>query len=123
MHTFKSSFKSQKKTNSGKLTKEEERKRWWRQGEQFIINWPNVRILNSFLAFLSNGGNKERLFYLIMQSLNDKRGELGNKVVYFSWNQDYYEITQDHCKVFPQLFSDDEEAETTITCFLKFVVF
>ena len=56
-----------------------------------------------------------------MQSLNDKRGDLGNKVVYFSWKQDCYEITQDHCEVFPQLSSDHEEADAKITSFLKFV--
>ena len=107
-------------TYSGKSIKEEEHKRRG-QGERYIINSPDVRIPNDFLTFLSNGENKERIFYLIMQSLNDKRGDLGNKVVYFSWKQDCYEITQDHCEVFPQLSSDHEEADTKITSFLKFV--
>ena len=52
--------------------------------ERYFLRSPDMKVPHDFAGFLRNGSNKEMLFDLIQQSIEEDRANLENRTVYFS---------------------------------------
>ena len=82
--------------------------------ERYVLASPDMKVPYDFACFLRNGENKEMLFNLIQQSLEEGRKELADKTVYFSNKSHCTKITQDEVSIIEGYASDHEEADTKL---------
>eukprot|EP00112_Aurelia_sp_Birch-Aquarium-sp1_P008791 Seg1979.1 transcript_id=Seg1979.1/GoldUCD/mRNA.D3Y31 product="hypothetical protein" protein_id=Seg1979.1/GoldUCD/D3Y31 len=86
---------------------------------RYVLNSPDMKVPYDFANFLRNGDNKEMLFNLIQQSIEDDKESLGEKVVYFSNKVECQKITQNEAEVSHELMSDHEEADTKLVALVR----
>ena len=82
--------------------------------ERYFLRSPDMKVPNDFAGFLRNGSNKEMLFGLIQQSIEEDRANLEDRTVYFSNKRICTMIKEDQVTVLPILNSDHEEADTKL---------
>lgn len=87
------------------------------EGDHFFIKTPDIKIPPNFVAFLSNGQNKERLFELVEEVWVSYSSLLGNRVIYFSRKDSCIKITSLGMSIVEDLRCNHEEADTKV-CFL-----
>ena len=73
-----------------------------------------MKVPQDFAGFLCNGSNKEMLFDLIQQSIEEDRANLEDTTVYFFNKRICTMIKEDQVTVLPNLNSDHEEADTKL---------
>ena len=73
-----------------------------------------MKVPHDSAGFLRNGSNKEMLFDLIQQSIEEDRANLEDRTVYFSNERICTMIKEDQVTVLPNLNSDHEEADTKL---------
>ena len=73
-----------------------------------------MKVPHEFAGFLRYGSNKEMLFDLIQQSIEEDRANLEDRTVYFSNKRICTMIKEDQVTVLPNLNSDHEEADTKL---------
>lgn len=83
---------------------------------RYVFNSPEMKVPYDFLRI---GDNKEMLFNLIQQSIEDDRKSLGEKVVYFSNAVGCKKITRNEVEVSHELTSDHEEADTKLVALAR----
>ena len=86
---------------------------------RYVLNSPDMKIPYDFDNFLKNGDNKEMLFNLIQQSIEDDKESLGEKVLYFSNKVECKKITQNAAEASHELMSDHEEADTKLVALVR----
>ena len=87
----------------------------------YVLNGPDIKCLlcpYDSANFLRNGDNKEMLFNLIQQSIEDEE-TLGEEVVYFSNKVECKKITQYEAEVSHDLMNDREEADTKLVALAR----
>ena len=82
--------------------------------ERYFLRSPDMKVPHDFAGFLCNGSNKEMLFDLIQQSIEEDRANLEDRTVYFSNEKICTMIKEDQMTVLPNLNSDPEEADTKL---------
>ena len=82
--------------------------------ERYFSRSPDMKVPHDFGGFLRNGSNKEMLFDLIQQSIEEDRANLEDRTVYFSNKKICTMIKEDQVTVLPNLNSDHEEADTKL---------
>ena len=82
--------------------------------ECYFLRSPDMKVPNDFADFLRNGSNKEMLFDLIQQSIEEDRANPEDRTVYFSNKKICTMIKEDQVTVLPNLNSDHEEADTKL---------
>ena len=83
--------------------------------ECYFLRSPDMKVPHDFAGFLRNGSNKEMLFDLIQQSIEEDRANLEDRTVYFSNKKKICTmIKEDQVTVLPNLNSDHEEADTKL---------
>ena len=87
--------------------------------ERYFLRSPDMKVPLDFAGFLRNGSNKEMLFDLIQQSIEEDRANLEDRTVYFSNKRICIMIKEDQYRgdqvtVLPNLNSDHEEADTKL---------
>ena len=80
---------------------------------RYFLRSPDMNVPHDFAGFLRNGSNKEMLFDLIQQSIEEDRVNLEDRTVYFS-NKNICTLIKDQVTVLPNLNSDHEEADTKL---------
>ena len=87
------------------------------EGDHFFIKTPDIKIPPNFVAFLSNGQNKERLFELVEEVWVGNSNVLGDREIYFSRKDGCIKINRFGVSTIDDLRSNHEEADTKV-CFL-----
>ena len=82
--------------------------------ERYFLRSPDIKVPHDFAGFLRNGSNKEMLFDLIQQSIEEDRANLEDRTVYFSNKKICTVIKEDQVTVLPNLSSDHEEDDTKL---------
>ena len=82
--------------------------------ERYSLRSPDMNVPHAFAGFLRNGSNKEMLFDLIQQSIEEDRANLEDRTVQFSNKRICTMIKEDQVTVLPNLNSDHEEADTKL---------
>ena len=86
---------------------------------RYVLNSPDMKVPHDFANFLRNGDNKEMLFNLIQQSIEQAKKSLGERIVYFSNKANCKKITQYEAVFSNQLKSDHEEADTKLVALVR----
>ena len=73
-----------------------------------------MKVQYDFASFLCNGSNKEMLFDLIQQSIEESKSILKDRTVYFSNKRECTMIAESQATVVPELTSNHEEADTKL---------
>ncbi len=81
---------------------------------RYFLKSPDMKVPYDFASFLCNGSNKEMLFDLIQQSIEERKSILKDRTVYFSNKQECTMITEAQATVVPELTSNHEEADTKL---------
>ena len=76
--------------------------------ERYFLRSPDMKVPHDFAGFLRSGSNKEMLFDLIQQSIEEDRANLEDRIVYFSSKKICTMIKEDQVTVLPNLNSDHE---------------
>ena len=82
--------------------------------ERYFLRSPDMKVPYDFAGFLGNCSNKEMLFDLIQQSIEEDRVNLEDRTVYFSNKRICTMIKEDQVTALPNLNSDHEEADTKL---------
>ena len=82
--------------------------------ERYFLRSPDMKVPHHIAGFLRNDSNKEMLFDLIQQSIEDDRANQEDRTVYFSNKKICTMIKEDQVTVLPNLNSDHEEADTKL---------
>lgn len=81
---------------------------------RYFLRSPDMKVPYDFASFLCNGRNKEMLFDLIQQSIEESKSILKDRTVYLSNKRKCTMIVESQATVVPELTSNHEEADTKL---------